>query len=217
MVATSPYDRQKHPLQSAGCTLQLVAATDRRSQGGEAQRWPGKSLGGKVEMATGRDVRVLLSHPMARSHPCAGLQCVGAAAAAATSPCCEEGQQPPAWWLVWESSSHRTPAKQTGSCQHHIGSLARSCWVAGTQRENKRNTTKSNSITARGKSCFPPLLLGKACSLPPLFLSPSTIFAALTQTISERKDQRSSVNQFSPVFIFLPAPKNFPWVLPVST
>lgn len=159
-----PVMAKDHPLQTTSCIFWLLTATRGRSQGGEEQGWPGKSLGGKVEVAT-RDVWVLLSHPMAGCHPCAGLQ------------------QPPAWCLVWESSSHCTPAEQTGSHQWHTGSLAPSCWVAGTQRENKRNTTKSNSITAQGKA-----LLGKACSSPPPLLSPSTIAAALMQMISEQEE-----------------------------
>lgn len=200
MVATLSYYGYEHILQPTECTLWLLAATSGRSQGEETQRCPVKSLDGPVEVATKyvqvltpwlADTLVMGSSAQEHLHQPASVGKRGSG--------CQHG--------CWDGKSASTiPHKANRLTPTTQPSLI--CWVAGTQNENKRNTTKSNSTKSQGKIISPHPL--RKLSSPPPFLSSSTIVAALMQIIREQEDQRSSENQFSPVFIFLSTQKTSP-------
>lgn len=142
-------------------------------------------------MATG-DVQVLLSHPMARSHPCAG------------SSTREQRQQ-------------RAPTEKRGSCFQARGgsgnaapTMLRQSPQAHTNATSAAQPHPAGWLDTEGKQKKYHKVKQHHCPGQSLFLSPSTIVAALMQIISEQEDQRFSVNQLSPVFIFLPAPKASP-------
>lgn len=116
---------------------------------------------------------------------------------------------------VWETRSPCAPAKQMGSRQCHTARAAQSCWVLGAWGK-QRKCCSQTAAPPRAKPSSP-LLSGTPCSSPLSFSSHHFCCFYASEAVNKQETRGPLVHRFSPVFVFLPAPKAcLPWVSPGS-